>query len=225
MKPALCLCPWLTPRTVRTAVRVVVHETELLKSTNSGRLVPLLVGGGELVVYGSGRPALPARMWPEDTRPVVLFPLEGAPTVDTVVDDDPRPFSLIVLDGTWHQANRLRKRFHHLRVPFVRLPADASPSLYRLRRGHFGASLSTLEATARALAVLEGDDAVAAHLVDGFRRMQDRTLWLRGALPADAVYGGLPEGLQRHVLRDIAEDAAADGDDKIAATTTPTGDG
>jgi DTW domain-containing protein YfiP len=214
MKPALCLCPWLTPRPVRTAVRVVVHETELLKSTNSGRLVPLLVAGAELVVYGSGRPALPARMWPDDTRPVVLFPLEGAPTVDTIVDDDPRPFSLIVLDGTWHQANRLRKRFHHLRVPFVRLPADAPPSLYRLRRGHFGASLSTLEATARALAVLDGDSRVADHLVDGFRRMQDRTLWLRGALPGDAVYGGLPEGLQRHDLRDAADamDVDEEGD-------------
>ncbi len=204
----LCLCPHLVPRAGRTAVRVVVHETELQKSTNSGRLLPLLWRDAALVVYGNGAPALPAQPWPDDTRPVVLFPLAGAPALDTLVDDDPRPFSLLVLDGTWHQANRLRKRFHHARVPFVRLPERARPTLYKLRRGHFGASLSTLEATAAALAILEGDDDVEAHLVDGFRRMQDRTLWLRGALDADDVYGGLPAGLQRHTINQPQADAA-----------------
>jgi len=214
-KPALCLCPQLVPRAGRTAVRVVVHETELHKSTNSGRLLPLLWREASMVVYGHGAPSLPAQPWPEGTRPLVLFPLAGAPTLDTIVDDDPRPFSLVVLDGTWHQANRLRKRFHHARVPFVRLPERERPTLYKLRRGHFGASLSTLEATAAALAILERDDDVEAHLVDGFRRMQDRTLWLRGAIDADDVYGGLPAGLQRHTVNGPAAAAAPqhDGDD------------
>jgi DTW domain-containing protein YfiP len=251
MKPALCLCAQLVPRATRTAVRVVVHESELWKSTNSGRLLPLLLGNATLVPYGNGRPDLPPELWPANTRPVVLFPLEGAPTVDTVVrNEDPndvgandttdassngtkdslsvghdrRPFTLIVLDGTWHQANRVRKRFHHLRVPFVRLPDTDEPSLYRLRRGHFGSSLSTLEAAARAVAILEGDPTVAEHLVDGFRRMQDRTLWLRGALAADDVYGGLPAGVQRHAVSAGASSSTSPAGNR-AGPPTATGDG
>jgi DTW domain-containing protein YfiP len=231
MKPVLCLCAHLVPRVGRHRVHVVVHETELMKSTNSGRLLPLLWRDASLVVYGNGAPNLPEKFWGDDTRPLVLFPLAGAPTIDTVADvpatpdapgarddanvdarteRDPRPFSLIVLDGTWHQANRLRKRFHHARVPFVRLPERARPTLYRLRRGHFDASVSTLEAAAEALSILELDDAVVEHLVDGFRRMQDRTLWLRGAIGADDVYGGVPPGLKRHAVNAALNVADAD---------------
>jgi DTW domain-containing protein YfiP len=209
----LCLCPALAPRAGRTNVRVVVHETELLKSTNSGRLLPLLWRDAALVVYGNGAPPLPEHPWPDGTRPLVLFPLAGAPTLDAVVDDDPRPVTLLLLDGTWHQANRLRKRFHHGHVPFVRLPPRTGPSLYRLRRGHFDASLSTLEAAAAALSILEHDATVEDHLVDGFRRMQDRTLWLRGALNADEVYGGLPAGLQRHTVNQPSPTTPADTED------------
>jgi DTW domain-containing protein YfiP len=241
MKPLLCLCAQLTPRAGRHHVHVVAHETELMKSTNSGRLVPLLWRDASLVVYGNGAPTLPEHFWGEGTRPLVLFPLAGAPSIETViapahdagVDDDPRPFSVIVLDGTWHQANRLRKRFHLLRVPFVSLPEPARPTLYRLRQGHFGASMSTLEAAAAALAILERDESVYDHFVDGFRRMQDRTLWLRGVLGADDVYGGIPAGLLRHAVNarpsgpqgdhdadeadDVVDDAIDDGDVKAGA--------
>ena len=198
MKPALCLCAVLKRRATRAHVRVVVHEIELQKSTNSGRLVPLLLSNAELVPYGNENSPLPPAPWPASTRPIVIFPLEGAPWLSDLVDDDERPRTLLMLDGTWHQANRLRKRFLTARVPFARLPVDVRPSTYQLRQGHFAGSLSTLEATARALAILEGDADVEAHLLDGFRRMVDRTLWLRGSKDAVDVYGGLPAGITRH---------------------------
>ena len=205
MKPALCLCPVLQPRATRHHVRVIVHEIELQKSTNSGRLLPLLLEHAALVPYGNEHSPLPAAPWDATTRPLVIFPLQGAPLLSDVVDDDPRPRTLIMLDGTWHQANRLRKRFLTAHVPFARLPVDVRPSTYQLRQGHFEGSLSTLEATARALSILEGDGGdvdggagIEAHLLDGFRRMVDRTLWLRGSKDAVDVYGGLPDGVTRH---------------------------
>ncbi len=221
MKPALCLCSVLRQRPLRSVVRVVVPDTELHKSTNSGRLLPLLLERTELVVHGGpSHPSVPARLWPEGTRPVVLFPLQGAPSIATFVDATKPPVCLIVLDGTWRQANRLRKRFLVERVPFARLPDDDHASIYALRHGHFAGSRSTLEAAAGALSLLEGDDSVAEHLLDGFRRMVDRTLWLRGERDRDDVYGGLPEGVHRHdinVRGRIDEDAAgvdvADADD------------
>jgi DTW domain-containing protein YfiP len=228
MKPALCLCAVLRRRPVRSVVRVVVPDTELHKSTNSGRLLPLLLEQTELVVHGGpSHPSVPARLWPEGTRPVVLFPQQGAPPLATFVDATKPPVCLIVLDGTWRQANRLRKRFLVERVPFARLPDDDHESLYALRRGHFAGSRSTLEAAAGALSILEGDDGVAAHLLDGFRRMVDRTLWLRGEKNREDVYGGLPEGVHRHDINtrgridgdahdDAADDDAADDDGATA---------
>ena len=203
MKPALCLCSALVRRPTRAHVRVVVHEVELEKSTNSGRLLPLLLQQAQMVSYGGNVPLVePRSICPPGTRPVVLYPALGAPTIDAFVKPDEPPPCLIVLDGTWHQAARLRKRFLVERIPFARLPDDARPSHYHLRQGHFAQSMSTLEAAARALAILDGDDdvdtGIEAHLVDGFRRMVDRTLWLRGSKDASDVYGGLPAGVMRH---------------------------
>ncbi len=223
MKPVLCLCPALTKRATKHHVRVVVHDVELMKSTNSGRLLPLLLENAALVPYGGPHlpldvtppsPASPASaaraLGPPGARPLVLFPQNGVPFLQDVVDADAAagrdtPRTLIVLDGTWHQANRLRKRFLTAGIPFVRLPPDTRASTYQLRQGHFEHSLSTLEATARALAILEGNADVEAHLIDGFRRMVDRTLWLRGNLDADAVYGGLPAGVTRHGINQRME--------------------
>ena len=213
MKPALCLCAVLSLRATRHHVRVVVHDIELQKSTNTGRLLPLLLQQAALVPYGGRHPPLSTSLWPAGTRPLVLFPITGAPELPALLDDDPTPRTLIVLDGTWHQANRLRKRFHLARVPFARLPVDARPSTYQLRNSQFAGSLSTLEAAARALAILEGDADVEAHLVDGFRRMVDRTLWLRGSKAGVDVYGGLPAGVTRHGINRTAAD---DDDDDSA---------
>lgn len=199
MKPSLCLCPVLKPMATRAHVRVVIHDVELQKSTNSGRFLPLLLEHAALVPYGGPHPPLDvaAAVGPAETRPLVLFPQGGVPYLDEIIDDG-RPVTLVVLDGTWHQANRLRKRFLTASIPFVRLRDDVRPSTYQLRAGHFSQSLSTLEAAARALAILEGNNDVEAHLVDGFRRMVDRTLWLRGNISGDDVYGGLPAGITRH---------------------------
>jgi|GEM_PF-979773 len=199
MKPALCLCDHFVRRPTRASVRVVVHEVELEKSTNSGRLLPLLLAGAELVVYGANLPLeSPRSLCPEGTRPVVLYPAAGAPTIDTFVKPGEPPPCLFVLDGTWHKAARLRKRFLVERMPFALLPVDTRPSQYQLRQGHFAQSMSTLEAAARALAILEEDPTVEDHLIDGFRRMVDRTLWLRGSKDTADVYGGIPDGVMRH---------------------------
>lgn len=225
MKPALCLCASFQKHAIRSHVRVVAPDTELQKSTNTGRLLPLLLEHTEIVVHGGpNHPTASPRLAPEGTRPVVLFPLEGARTIDTFVDDTLPPVCLIVLDGTWRQANRLRKRFLVAGVPFARLPDDNRQSLYTLREGQFEGSRSTLEAAARALAILEQDDAVEAHLVDGFRRMVDRTMWLRGAMDIGDVYGGIPAGVERHDIN-TREHRPADQNDGDVDDDDVTTDG
>ena len=100
-------------------------------------------------------------------------------------------------------------RFLQAQIPFARLPPDDDVSHYHLRQGHFEGSRSTLEAAARALAIIERDESIYLHLVNPLRQMVDRTLWLRGSLEPDAVYGGLPPGVSRHSIN-RAQPAADD---------------
>ena len=71
----------------------------------------------------------------------------------------------------------------------VALPhrAFAGAALRRNRSVH---RMSTDEAVAQALAVLEGD-AVAGPLIDFYRWATDRMLFARGKLKLEDVYGGL----------------------------------
>jgi DTW domain-containing protein YfiP len=115
-------------------------------------------------------------------------------------DRDPRPVALVVPDGNWRQASRVRNRVPRLRdVPCVSLPAG-EPSVYRLRFEAHPAGLATLEAIARALRVLERENgpAVERALLAPFNAMVDRTLWSRGDLRDHEVAGGIPTGALRH---------------------------
>jgi DTW domain-containing protein len=107
-----------------------------------------------------------------------------------------KPFTLIVPDGTWRQARRVRSRVPGLGdVPCVALPAG-EPSIYGLRSAARRGGLATIEAIARAFELLEGPH-VRETLERVFRAMVERTLWSRGKIDADAVTGGIP-AIARH---------------------------
>ena len=57
--------------------------------------------------------------------------------------------------------------------------------------------MSTLEAIAHALGILEGP-AIAEALLDIHRLAVERTLWTKGRLARDLVWGGIPAGVARH---------------------------
>jgi DTW domain-containing protein YfiP len=123
--------------------------------------------------------------------PVVLFPGHGAePLTPEFAASLPSPVALVVPDGNWRQASNMVKRLPLLAGAVkVALPARAF-SLPAVRRNHRGDRMSTYEAVTQALAVLEGD-AVAAPLLDFYRRATDRMLLVRGKLKLGDVYGGL----------------------------------
>jgi DTW domain-containing protein YfiP len=130
---------------------------------------------------------------------LLLFPFEGALDLRTFagVAGEARPITLVVPDGTWRQASKVRNRVPGLRdVPCVTLPMDA-PSKYRLRAEAHGTGLATIEAIARAMGILEGLHVRRA-LEHVFHAMVERTLWSRGELDDHEVTGGIPEGAERH---------------------------
>jgi DTW domain-containing protein YfiP len=87
----------------------------------------------------------------------LLFP-EGPPRTTCPA---PAPRQLIVLDATWSQARRMYRKLDVLRgLPTLRL-ADAAMPAARLRASPEPGRVSTIEAIARALRLLEGDAAAA----------------------------------------------------------------
>jgi len=95
---------------------------------------------------------------------------------------EPPPRQLVVLDATWSQARRMYRKLAALRgLPVLHLPVEPMPSA-RLRESPGPGRVSTIEAIARALRLLEGDgvasalEVLFAQAVDRARAAGRRTL-------------------------------------------------
>lgn len=195
MLGGLCVCALIPspPLATRTRIVLVIHRYEDRKPTNTGRLATECLANQEVIVRGhDGEPTPPIAI-PPGSRPLLLFPHESATPL--VASD--QPVTLIVPDGSWRQARKVRRRVPGLvDLPCVTLP-PGPPTRYRLRSEPVDGGLATLEAIARALAILDGPDAATA-LERVFRAMVERTLWSRGQLATAEVTDGIPDGVVRH---------------------------
>ncbi len=188
----LCVCEHAPRVAPHTPLMLVVHVNDLGRTSNTVRLLTLAVRDATLVPHGVyPAPADPAAYLPAGVTPVVLFPGHGAePLTPELVAALPSPPALVVPDGNWKQASRMVKRLPLLAGAVkVALPDRAFAGL-ALRRNQAGHHMSTYEAVAQALGVLEGE-AVAGWLLDFYRRATDRMLLVRGKLRLGDVYGGL----------------------------------
>lgn len=195
MHQSLCVCALIPRIETRTRLVLVIHRSEDRKTTNTGRLATECLVNSEVIVRGH-EGAGDVVTFPEGMRPVLLFPADDAMPIAELPRDD-RPIALVVPDGNWRQASKVRARVAGMSaLPCVRLPVG-EPSIYRLRSEAHAHGLATIEAIARAFGVLESDEVRAA-LELPFRAMVERTLWARGSLADDEVTGGIPEGAMRH---------------------------
>lgn len=194
MYEGLCICSLVPnpPLSLVTKIVLVIHRLEMRKPTNTGQLAVSCLANCEVVERGhDGVPSTEIVAAPGTTL-ALLFPHEHA----RPISPSDGPLTLVVPDGSWRQAAKVRGRVPGLRqVPCVTLP-PGPPSRYRLRHEAHETGLATMEAIARALGVLEGE-AVQQTLEQLFDVMVERTLWLRGDLPADQVKGGIPPGAVR----------------------------
>jgi DTW domain-containing protein YfiP len=193
---SLCVCALIPRIETRTCVVLVIHRYEDRKPTNTGRLATECLTNSEVLVRGhETRPSLPFTA-ASDSQPLVLFPYPGARPLTDYANSS-RAITLVVPDGNWRQASKVYKRVPGLRdVDCVSLP-PGPPSRYRLRAEAHEKGLSTLEAIARALGILEGATVQQA-LEQIFSAMVTRTLWARGEIGTRDVTGGIPEGAKRH---------------------------
>lgn len=193
MHTTLCICPLVPRLRTRTRVTVLIHHLESRKPSNTGRLAARCLEGSTVEYVGQRHRLIePPRIL--DEVPLVLFPAaEAVPLTEYAATA--QPVALFVPDGNWNQARKMRRRGPGLAAfPCVTLP-EPGRSEYRLRAEPWQGGLATLEAIARALAILEGPErgpVVEAAMLSIFRVMVERTLWFRGRLRSDQVAGGIP---------------------------------
>jgi DTW domain-containing protein len=193
---SLCVCALIPRIETRTRVVLVIHRFEDRKTTNTGRLAIECLPNSTVLVRGQeNRQAAPFVPVAEENT-LVLFPYRGAPALVEYAGAH-KPVTLVVPDGNWRQASKMYRRVPGLReLPCVSLPTGP-PSLYRLRSEAHAQGLSTIEAIARALGVLEGPKVQNA-LEQLFLATVERALWARGRIATASVTGGIPEGAKRH---------------------------
>jgi DTW domain-containing protein len=101
---------------------------------------------------------------------------------------------LVVPDGNWRQASKMRARIDGLAaLPCVVL-SPGEQTRYHLRSEPKVDGLATFEAVVRAVQQLEGErgEEIATAMMAVFTAMVDRTRWLRGQLRTEEVSGGIP---------------------------------
>lgn len=175
-----CLCALIPHLQTRTRVVVVLHEQEDRKTSNTGRLASRCLTNSEVVIRGGFDHATSVPSWTDQGDPVLLFPHPEARPLEAW-RGHPRPVTLIVPDGTWRQAQRVRRRIAGLASVPCAVVSREAPSNYQLRHTWDPRRLATMEAIAEALGVLEGDAGpqVRDTLLRTFHLMVERSLRLR----------------------------------------------
>jgi DTW domain-containing protein len=193
MHATLCLCALVPRLATRTRLALVVHYREARKPTNTGQLAARCLERSTVTIVGERDQPVRLPTVVDDEQPVLLFPGDDAVPIARFAGTG-RPVMLVVPDGTWRQASKLRRRISSIAaLPCVGLP-EALATEYRLRTEHRTGGLATFEAIARALRILEADagPAIEAAMTAVFRVMVERTLWFRGALRNELVTDGIP---------------------------------
>jgi DTW domain-containing protein YfiP len=148
------------------------HAKETERTSNTARLAALILRRCTIRPFGQAHVPL------DDTG------LRGPHTYLLFPDGPPGPVPpgverVVVLDGSWSQAKHMLQRIPALRpLPRISLPPPREPRR-RLRRPPSAEGMSTLEAMAHLVALLEGPDQ-AAPLFTLHDEMVERVLWTRG---------------------------------------------
>jgi len=170
-----CACDLLSPLPVSTRFVVLRHVREAAKSSNSARWATLLVPGCELRTW-AGRPDAAAHRDLGRPGDCLLFPEGGA--VPQPGSPGAVPERVVVLDGTWRQVRRMLRALPAVqRLP--RLSLGPRAPRVRLRAPPGPGYLSTLEAIAGAVALLEGE-ALGRALEERHRAVIARARAARG---------------------------------------------
>lgn len=165
---SFCICQQIVPVTSRVDWIVLMHPDEVLKPTNTGRLVADIFPSNTWV-FEWARTQAPEGILPllaDSSRfLVVVFPAQDGMLPEEVpaqAELEHLRLTLILLDGTWKQARKMFNRTPWLAsLPAVGLPLHSAQ--YGLRKAAHAGNLSTAEAAIGLLECFEPAAALPLH--------------------------------------------------------------
>ena len=169
----VCYCRFVTELHTQTRVLILQHPRERDVPINTARIASLCLPDARLMTgLAWSQNAELARALSDPSRPAALL-YPGASAIDVEANPPACPITLVVVDGTWWQAKKLVAANPQIAA----LPRYAfrphTPSNYRIRKEPKDDYVSTIEALAHVLGVLEKDPARFQAMLDPFRAMVD----------------------------------------------------
>jgi DTW domain-containing protein YfiP len=185
---SVCLCDGIRPFATAFEVVLLQHPKERKNSIGTARFTHLTLETSRLIAGAAfaGNPDVDAILDDPENYPVILFPGDtavnlaenGAAFLSAVPNGPggkPRRLVVFVVDGTWSQARGMIRRSPRLlALPRVSFTVDI-PSQYKVRKQPREFCLSTVEAVARLVKLLD-PGAPAERLIETFARMVDAQL-------------------------------------------------
>lgn len=164
----ICVCDVCRPVNNKTPITIIQHPSEEGHSKGTVRVLRQTLTNLSVEV---------AECLPPDTLPhtgaALLFPGPGSQPLPTRSTAEIRHW--VVLDGTWRKASRL----FHLNPELARLPgyhfANPPAGRYRIRRKTADGHLSTAEAVAHLLNIVE-PDLDTGPIQEGFEALVERLI-------------------------------------------------
>jgi len=169
----LCICPWIKPSQINVGFCLLMHRQEILKPTNTGRLIADVFSEDTFAFEWQRTqidPDLERLLNSEEWFPILVFPEEyirggsllSSSQVKKVMQQKKRPL-FVILDGTWAQCKKMYRSSSYLQA----LPAfSLSPqkeSEFKLRKAPEASHLCTVEVAMEVLNAIEFNQQ-ACHL-------------------------------------------------------------
>ncbi len=187
LNSSLCICSLLPILDLKTKISLIIHAKELKRTTNSGRLALHCLTNSEMRVRGESHQSLDlSDLLSPNYFSLLFYPCEGAAELtpeylQATYRLTDKPIQLIVPDGNWRQASKVHSRHPELKdIPRVMIKTPNLAKFHlRTESSEFG--MSTLEAIARAMGLIEGEK-VGQQLLAVYQAKLERTLIGRGKL-------------------------------------------
>lgn len=198
LHPALCVCEHRPQVALPFSLLVVQHRREKHKPTNSVRPLRSILPHTDLVHYGvRGESFDEGVLLSPQRRYCLLFPeIPGAPLTQKVSKVSPGE-TLVVLDGTWAQCSKMRKKIAALgTMPSLDLEVTSS-SAWGIRHTVDPSRLSTFEAVCAAIRQSGHEDKAQA-MLGYFIELAKRMRLMRGtARPSETSLSA--EAYERYI--------------------------
>lgn len=167
-----CICQLACDIDNPVEVLILQHPLEQRQAKGTARLLQLCLRNSQIVVGEQFDDAQLKSLLGDTKQNLLLYPAgpeDLSLTPESLTNHHTQQLRLVVIDGTWRKSRKML----HLNPSLSQLPRLAleglAPGEYHIRKAQASHQLSTLEATATALAMLESDTHRYLPLKTAFR--------------------------------------------------------